>query len=202
MQCKLGYDSSSSCDSFQLGEMVKFLSKKGLLYLVPLQAVSPEDTEYIWPEAYTGDVDVLIGILRQCPSYQIDKNHKHCGLRNKLLPALEYIKACIDSGLGIRLSPLKSGEGTTHDSWILDESKDKKSFWVGSENVGQKKRTFELKKARGGERWEADGSVGEIKKAKALFTADSWDWLLEVGEEAVGWRRPTYGLVMSPKTTD
>jgi hypothetical protein len=73
-QCKLGYDSSSSCDSFQLGEMIKFLTKKNLLSLVPFQ----ENPDYIWPEAYNGDVDYLISILRQCPSYQIDHNHAHC----------------------------------------------------------------------------------------------------------------------------
>lgn len=183
--------------------MIKFLSKKSLLHLVPLQAVSPEDTDYIWPEAYTGDVDALIGILRQCPSYQIDKNHKHCGLRNKLLPALDYIKACIDSGLGVRLIALKSGDGSTHESWISKESKDKKSFWVGNEDVGgDVKKTFEFSKARSGERWDADGSSGEIIKAKALFTADSWNWLLEVGDEVIGWRRPTYGLGIPPKSSE
>jgi hypothetical protein len=55
--------------------MVKFLTKKGLLSLVPFQSGSTEDLEYIWPEAYNGDVDYLIGLLRQCPSYQIDHNH-------------------------------------------------------------------------------------------------------------------------------
>jgi hypothetical protein len=73
-QCKLGYDSSSSCDSFQLGEMIKFLTKKKLLSLVPFQ----EDPDYILPETYNGDLDYLITILRQCPSYQIDHNHAHC----------------------------------------------------------------------------------------------------------------------------
>jgi len=185
--------------------MVKFLSKKGLLHLVPLQAVSPEDTDYIWPEAYTGDVEALIGILRQCPSYQIDSHHKHCGLRNKLLPALDYIKGCIDSGLGVRLLTLKSGDGgSTHESWIPKESKEKKSFWVGNEDVGEREgsKTFIFSKARSGERWDADLSSGEIMKAKALFTAGSWNWLLEIGEEAVGWRRPTYGLGMAPRGTE
>jgi hypothetical protein len=59
--------------------MVKFLTKKGLLSLVPFQSVSPEDSDYIWPEAYSGDVDYLINMLRQCPSYQIDHNHGRCG---------------------------------------------------------------------------------------------------------------------------
>jgi hypothetical protein len=174
--------------------MIKFLVKKNLLHLVPFQAVSPEDTDYIWPEAYTGDVDALIGILRQCPSYQIDKNHTHCGLRSKILPALDYIKSCIDSGLGVRLAPLKSGEGSLHESWTLEDKPEKKSFWVGAEDVGEKATTFKFSKARSGERWDGNGSQGERAKAKALFTADGWDWSTESSGDVVGWSRPTYGM--------
>lgn len=191
-QCKLGYDSSSSCDSFQLGEMVKFLTKRNLLHLVPLQAYSPEDAEYVWPEAYTGDIENLIGVLRQCPSYQIDSNHKHCGLRIKLLPALDYIKSCIDSGAGIRLTTSKIGNNTSHESWIINKPSEKKSFWVGSQDVTEPKRTFELAKARNG----SFGDLEERVMAKSLFTADGWNWLLDqTPEDLVVWRRPTYSAM-------
>ncbi len=182
-QCKLGYDSSSSCDSFQLGEMVKFLTKKGLLSLVPFQAVSPEDPEYIWPEAYTGDIELLIGVLRQCPSYQIDHNHGHCGLRTRLLPALDYIKSCIDTGLGIKLN--RSKAGPAYDSWIPPAPvSTKKSFWVigkDGEDIdvgGDKPKQFDFGPSRS--TTMLGGSHGKVERSpKGLFTAERWNWVTE-----------------------
>ena len=85
-QCKLGYDSSLQCDSFQLGEMVRFFSKLGTLRL---HSTIYDETE---PSYYTGDIDRLIESMRPCPSYQIDRNHSHCGLRVRLLPLLDLIQ--------------------------------------------------------------------------------------------------------------
>ncbi|PMD21832.1 hypothetical protein NA56DRAFT_624790 [Hyaloscypha hepaticicola] len=185
-QCKLGYDSSSSCDSFQLGEMVKFLTKKGLLSLVPFQSVSPEDSDYIWPEAYTGDVDYLINMLRQCPSYQIDHNHGRCGLRTKLLPALDFIKSCIDSGLGIRITASKNGP--VFDSWIPPPTP-KKSFYVANERgedvdvAGENPKEFQFALVRPKMVWTGNNSNVE-RSAKGLFTAEIWDWVTE--PESIG----------------
>ncbi|KAJ4367249.1 hypothetical protein N0V85_009147 [Neurospora sp. IMI 360204] len=39
-QCKLGYESSASCDSYQLGEMIRFLCMKGLFSLVDFSPMS------------------------------------------------------------------------------------------------------------------------------------------------------------------
>lgn len=174
-QCKLGYGSSSACDSFQLGEMVKFLTRKGLLSLVPFQASSPYDSDYIWPDAYSGDIEYLIGLLRQCPSYQIDSHHGHCGLRTKLLPALDFVKTCIDTGLGIKLSRSKTG-GPLFESWVSPQSSDaKKPVWVGNgdEDVdvtGEKLKLF-------------DYGRGD-RSPKGLFTAEKWNWVIEEGQRA------------------
>lgn len=85
-QCKLGYDSSPQCDSFQLGEMVRFFHR---LDLLPLTGSVLSATE---PTRYQGDIDRLVDSLRQCPEYQVDGNHKHCGLRERLLPLLEVVQ--------------------------------------------------------------------------------------------------------------
>ena len=85
-QCKLGYDTSLQCDSFQLGEMVRFFHKIDTLRL---QGKIYDDTE---PTYYLGDVERLLISLRQCSNYQIDKNHFHCGLRSRLLPLLDFIQ--------------------------------------------------------------------------------------------------------------
>jgi hypothetical protein len=85
-QCKLGYDTSLQCDSFQLGEMVRFFFK---IDTVRLQGKIYDNTE---PTYYLGDIDRLLSLLRQCSNYQIDNNHGHCGLRSRLLPLLDLIQ--------------------------------------------------------------------------------------------------------------
>ncbi|KAF2084927.1 hypothetical protein K490DRAFT_48070 [Saccharata proteae CBS 121410] len=86
-QCKLGYDSSAQCDSFQLGEMVKFFVKNGTLRL--RSAIFGDDPG---PD-YRGDINRLLDSMKQCPSYQIDNNHAHCGLRARLLPLIDFIQS-------------------------------------------------------------------------------------------------------------
>ena len=85
-QCKLGYDSSPQCDSFQLGEMVRFFTRLGTLRL---QGTIYDATEPTW---HAGDVGRLIESLRACPTYQIDRNHSHCGLRTRLIPLLDLVQ--------------------------------------------------------------------------------------------------------------
>lgn len=85
-QCKLGYDTSLACDSFQLGEMVRFFHK---IDTVRLQGKIYDNVE---PTYYLGDIDRLLLSLRQCSNYQIDGNHAHCGLRSRLLPLLDLVQ--------------------------------------------------------------------------------------------------------------
>lgn len=85
-QCKLGYDTSLQCDSFQLGEMVRFFHK---IDTVRLQGKIYDNTE---PTYYSGDVDRLLMSFRQCANYQVDSNHSHCGLRSRLLPLLDLVQ--------------------------------------------------------------------------------------------------------------
>lgn len=158
---------------------MKFLTRKGLLSLVPFQAASPDDADYIWPEAYTGDIDYLIGVLRQCPSYQIDKHHGHCGLRSKLLPALDYIKSSMDSGIGIKLTRSTEKRGPTYDSWLDGQaSNTKKPFFVRNENgedvdvAGGKPKQFDFFHAK-----QKIGFGGSNEKG--LFMAETWNWATE-----------------------
>ncbi len=96
-QCRLGYDSSGACDSFQLGEMIRFFSKMGTLSLSGTLVNLDNDSGDVY---HTGDLRDLIDKLRQCPEYQIDSNHRHCGLRTRLMPLLDMVdKAVEDSGL-------------------------------------------------------------------------------------------------------
>lgn len=91
-QCRLGYDSSAACDAFQLGEMMRFLSRIGA---VRLQGTLLDTAEP--PEPYTGDLHALIDSLRQVPEYQVDKNHTHCGIRTRLIPILDVISEALNN---------------------------------------------------------------------------------------------------------
>jgi len=166
--------------------MIKFLTKKDLLTLVPFQSASPYDAEYIWPEAYSGDIENLMVALRQCPSYQIDKNHSHCGFRTKLLPALDYIKSCIDTGLGLKL--IRSKSGPSFDSWatpVKTNGNGHKKAWVGNGNVNAVdidekekggKKDFNFASVKPKMMW--GGTSGE-GYAKELFIAEKWNWITE-----------------------
>lgn len=168
--------------------MTKFLTRKGLLSLIPFQAVSPEDPEYQWPEPYTGDIEQLIGLLRQCPSYQLDKNHSHCGLRSKILPGLEYIRDCIDTGIGIKAMRWKQ-DRPAH-TWIpskLNTGRGRKPFTVGDEEDVQ---AFNFMKARTGMELGAH-SFNADNSAKSMFTAKKWIWTPDQDEQATWSSRPS-----------
>lgn len=86
-QCKLGYDNSGQCDSFQLGEMVRFFTRVGTLQFQGAISVADE------PAApYAGDLRHLLHSLKQVPEYQIDRFHTHCGIRTRITPLLELLQ--------------------------------------------------------------------------------------------------------------
>lgn len=175
-QCALGYDSSGACDSFQLGEMIKFLSKKGLLMLMPFQTASLEETDYVWPEPYTSDIEHLIGLLRQCPPYQIDYNHHHCGLRVRILPALDYIKDCLDTGIGI--NPMRWKSDRAAQTWVVAKKikGTRKDFVVGGKAVDEAQTgVFNFTTAKATMLFGSN-SLNIDKSAKSLFAAESWIW--------------------------
>lgn len=89
-QCKLGYDSSAQCDSYQLGEMIRFFTR---VRTIQMQGAIIEDAEP--PAPYAGDLYLLLDTLRQVPEYQIDKFHSHCGIRTRLVPLLDLLQECL-----------------------------------------------------------------------------------------------------------
>lgn len=66
--------------------MVRFFTK---LDTLRLQGTIYDNREPIY---YMGDIERLLEMLRQCPSYQVDRNHSHCGLRTRLMPLLDMIQ--------------------------------------------------------------------------------------------------------------
>lgn len=91
-QCKLGYDSSAQCDSFQLGEMVRFFTRMNTLQFQG-KLLDTNDP----PDAFSGHLYNILETLRQIPEYQIDTNHKHCGVRTRLIPLLDLVEELLPS---------------------------------------------------------------------------------------------------------
>ena len=91
-QCKLGYDTSSQCDSFQLGEMIRFFQRINTLRLESTLAAKDG------LDAFSGDIERILDALHSCRSYQINQHHSHCGLRTRLVPLLEALHPLIRQG--------------------------------------------------------------------------------------------------------
>jgi hypothetical protein len=88
--CRLGYDSSPECDSFQFGEMARFFLRSGTLKMQS-SIIASEDP----PAPYDGDLTHLIEKLKQIPEYQVNSHHSHCGIRTQIVPLLDLIAATI-----------------------------------------------------------------------------------------------------------
>lgn len=110
-QCRLGYDTSPACDSFQLGEFVRFLKRTGALRFG--SSFSQVDNT----DLYDGDLEVLLQTLRQCPTYQIDPNHSHCGPKKRFVSGLNAIQTLMSrTGIAICFHCWNQG-GFARASW-------------------------------------------------------------------------------------
>ncbi|ORY55096.1 uncharacterized protein BCR38DRAFT_357137 [Pseudomassariella vexata] len=165
-QCKLGYDSSAACDSYQLGEMLKFLTNKNLMFLVdfsPASLDSIADTSLL-------QIDPVLATLRQCPSYQIDKNHTNCGLRTRILSIVDFLQALLSANsIPIARMQWKTSRHTA--TWIpTDNEKDKEGV----------PKLFRFTRAvAGDQRLRFEHAIGADKFARDVFTAPDWNWTAE-----------------------
>lgn len=101
MQCRLGYSNSRACDLFQLGQIIRFLAQrsKTIDVFTSINAINPYETEaededeqlYSLKHRSNDNIEEIIAALRTCPSYQIDEYHHHCGMRSRLVQALDRI---------------------------------------------------------------------------------------------------------------
>lgn len=148
-QCRLGYSSSLQCDSYQLGEMTRFFSRKGTLRIESAFDPAPEEAE-----PYNGNLDDIIAKLKECPSYQIDNYHTHCGLRTRLMFILEGQRPPRPSlQVGICLKCWR--EDKSKESWFENPTG---GVWVNA-----------------GERFYGKG-CGDHRDTKAMYTAVKREW--------------------------
>lgn len=178
-QCKLGYDSSSACDSYQLGEMVKFLTGKNLLFLVNF-APSASDG---WVRDFAAvDVHSIIATLKQAPGYQIDKHHTHCGLRTRILPILEYVRTMLSSNaVPLSIQGWKRDSKTT--TWQRPPDEDsvprRKEFDTGKASRDNGRVFRFTRSVATDQRLRYEGAMAADSIARQFFLADEWDWTPE-----------------------
>ncbi|KAK2813763.1 hypothetical protein FQN50_000161 [Emmonsiellopsis sp. PD_5] len=104
LQCRRMYANSPVCDSFHLGEMIRFFStrtKTLQLESTLSRNLEEEDDDddndddshntHLPPPKPKTNIRTLIASLRECPEHQIDENHIGCGIRRRLLPALDLM---------------------------------------------------------------------------------------------------------------
>ncbi|KAM4059871.1 protein related to hydroxyproline-rich glycoprotein [Hirsutella rhossiliensis] len=165
-QCKLGYDSSAACDSFQLGQMLKFLTSKELLYLVDF---SPGSLDSV-PDTSRLDLEELVTTLKQFPNYQVDRHHINCGPQIRIKPIMDYLRTMLSANV-ISISHADWTRRRADVSWA--ERKD-------SNGAGDSGHTFAFTRAiANDQRLHHEGTFHADRIAKSLFTADSWDWTPE-----------------------
>ena len=147
-QCKLGYDSSAQCDSFQLGEMMRFFARIGTFQFQGT-IIDLNDP----PTPYAGDLYDLLDKLKQVPEYQIDRFHTHCGIRTRITPLLDSLQECLQY-LGI-----------CPECWRGDR---REYAWIEQKRpLIWRRQAFRLKSQEHGNR-HAD--------VRAMFTATERDW--------------------------
>ncbi|KAL7922936.1 hypothetical protein ACQKWADRAFT_290752 [Trichoderma austrokoningii] len=166
-QCKLGYDSSGACDSFQLGQMIKFLVSKNLLFLVDYTSPSLEAV----PDGAMINLDDLLTTLKECPNYQIDKHHTNCGLKIRMDPIIDYIRTMLSA----------SGTSIAHADWKKRRSE---VSWTQlrdrrlREDEEETKFVF-TRAVASDQRLRYEAAMYTDRLSKGLFTANSWDWTPE-----------------------
>ncbi|KAJ0304240.1 hypothetical protein COL516b_006131 [Colletotrichum fioriniae] len=165
-QCKLGYDSSSACDSFQLGQMLKFFTAKELIGIVDF---GPSSYDNI-PDSSVIDIEDILAILKQVPSYQIDKHHTNCGIRARLDSIVEYIRSMMSSNV-LSIAQVEWKNNRVTATWVPAEDESK---------LDREEKKFEFTRSLSGDqRLRYEGNMYADKMARKLFTANRWDWTPE-----------------------
>jgi hypothetical protein len=109
-------------------------------------------------------------------------------LRTRILPALEYIRDCIDTGIGIKVMRWRADRAA--HSWISPKptaGRGRKPFVIADEEDVQ---TFDFAKSRSGMELGAN-SFNADSSAKNMFTAKKWIWTPDREEEIPRSSRPS-----------
>jgi hypothetical protein len=149
--------------------MAKFFLSHSLLSLGDFSP-SSLDNPPLQDHFATVDIHHIINVLKQCPSYQIDKNHTNCGLRTRISPIMAYIQTMLSSNV-VALQRVAWKKSRDVTSWVPSEIEDEEK---------RKEKVFRFTRSLAGDqRLRYEGAMAADRMARALFTAERWDWTPE-----------------------
>lgn len=124
------------------------------------------------PDTAMTDIEELLSILNQCPNYQVDKHHTNCGLRVRIEPILAYFRSMLSPG--VVAIPYADWKRRGADiSWVrLKVNGDKR------DSASDNKFLF-TRAIANDQRLRYEGAMYVDRMARAMFTADAWDWTPE-----------------------
>ncbi|KAJ5858688.1 hypothetical protein N7534_003965 [Penicillium rubens] len=189
-QCRGGFNNASQCDLFQLGQMVRFFSIRartiflGSTLIDPDFDSTPNDGDHMAGESMNdqppgppSDITAVIASIKQYPDYAIDEAHTGCGVRRRIMPALECIEKFVwdDRGL-LGITPVIS------DIAVSDPSRPSK--WTRWADFTRKKHTVDISFARvtavyypsAPSKNQVTRSTPQEELGRLLFTAARRDW--------------------------
>ncbi|KAG0158493.1 hypothetical protein PDIDSM_6008 [Penicillium digitatum] len=189
-QCRGGFNNASQCDLFQLGQMIRFFSMRartiflGSTLIDPDFNSAPNDSDHTPGESKNdqlpgppSDLTAIIASLKQYPDYAIDEAHTGCGVRRRIMPALECIEKFVwdDRGL-LGVTPGVS------DTTVSDPLRPSK--WMLWEDFTRTKHTVDISFARVTAVYypsaplknQATRSTPQEELGRLLFTAARRDW--------------------------
>ncbi|CAI7607085.1 unnamed protein product [Penicillium glandicola] len=189
-QCRGGFNNASQCDLFQLGQMIRFFSLRartiflGSTLIDPDFDSAPNHDDHIagaskndQPPGPPSDITAIIASIKQYPDYTIDEAHTGCGVRRRIMPALECIEKFVwdDRGLlGIARA--------VSDTAVSDPSQPSKwTIWADSM---RKKHSVDISFARvtavyypsAPSKNQVTRSTPQDELGRLLFTAARRDW--------------------------
>ncbi|OJD12157.1 hypothetical protein AJ78_07202 [Emergomyces pasteurianus Ep9510] len=211
LQCRRMYENSRACDSFHLGEIIRFFTTRTkTLHLEStlssqthysdsdsednneehINPQPPLNTNFAHPSSPPTNIPNLLASLRQCPEYQIDANHIGCGLRRRLLPALDCLaNFTTNSHSAVGICPIHYNKNnnsypscskkTTYasvGSWRNHQFRDAVMVSIGPGKVDS--IIYSNDGCANGALAETCTCVGNAELARAVFTAKRRIWNL------------------------
>lgn len=186
-QCRGGFNNASQCDLFQLGQMIRFFSMRARTIFLGSTLIDPDfdsapndghtagESKNDQPPGPPSDITAIIASIKQYPDYAIDESHTGCGVRRRIMPALECIEKFIwdDRGLlGITPTVLDTADSLRPSKWTL---------WT---DLTRKKHTVDISFARvtavyypsAPSKNQVTRSTPQEELGRLLFTAARRDW--------------------------
>ncbi|KAJ5816104.1 hypothetical protein N7447_008337 [Penicillium robsamsonii] len=189
-QCRGGFNNASQCDLFQLGQMIRFFSMRAKTIFLGSTLIDPDFDSTLNDDDHTAgesrndqppgppsDVTAIIASIKQYPDYAVDEAHTGCGVRRRIMPALECIEKFVwdDRGL-LGIAPAVS------DTAASDPSRPSK--WMRWADFTRKKHAVDISFARvtavyypsAPSKNQVTRSTPHEELAQLLFTATRRDW--------------------------